>query len=526
MFTRFWGIFWIDGRSQTSITDGFTSIARRCGHHDTSIEGAISWLQDASHSWLLIIDNADNKDMDLTPFLPAGKNGSILITTRLPECADHQNVGKDCYERLNQRTATELLLEACDIEPSLRCAHEEDAHTVTEVLGCHALAIIQAGATIRQGICELRRYKDIFQSQRRVLLQASPTQGKSTYGGVYATFEVSAAYLEARNDQVAKDAIELLKFYAFMHFEDFPEAVFKEAWRNSRDEAVVSTRKTPNGEENIRKLAPWHVAHLPTFMRQQNLHSFDLDIPQARSLLASLSLVVFDPAKGTTRMHPVSHFWARDRLQSPEESMNAGLGSLSVLSLSIRYPFTIDLDPLSSQLQPHIEFMAHILKDWDSHIHGFHFQQSVFRLSWRMYRLSCETGLFALLQMIPRRADESWIKSDNGQKIQMLHGVYTREFGDANEAVELLEKVNEACTQTLYAEDPERLDSQTELASAYLKADYTAKAITLLEAVVKTQTKTLDTYDINLLGSQHELARAYLEIDETTKAIELLESVV
>ncbi len=415
IINRFWGIFWIDGRSESSITSGFTTIARRCDHHDTSVEGAISWLQDTSHSWLLIIDNADNRDLDLAPFLPAGKNGSILITTRLPECADHQNVGKDGFERLNQRTAMDLLLKACNIEPSSRSAHEEDAHTVTEILGCHALAIIQAGATIRYGICELKKYKDIFQSQRQTLLQFSPAQGKSTYGGVYAAFEVSAAYLESRDDQVAKDAIELLKFYAFMHFEEFPEAVFEEASKNSRNGAVVSSWQFPNGEEDIESLAPWHVSHLPAFMRQQNLHSFNLSIPKARSLLASLSLVVFDSAKGTTRMHPVSHFWSRDRLQKPEESMNAGLKGLSVLSLSIRNPFTVDLDPLSSQLQPHIEFIAHILKNWDDHIHGFHFQQSVFRLSWRMYRLSYETGLFALLQMIPIRADEPWLRTDNGQ---------------------------------------------------------------------------------------------------------------
>lgn len=240
---RFWGIFWIDGRSKSSITNGFAAIARRCGLHDESLDSAMSCLQGESHSWLLIIDNADNEDLDLANFLPAGIHGSILITTRLTECAKLQTVGQaENFERLSQETAVELLLKACGIEPSLRDAHEDSARAVAELLGCHALAVIQAGAAISQGLCDLGGYKDIFQSQRQSLLQCFPKQAGSEYGGVYATFDVSTTYLDTRDNQIAKDALQLLNFYAFMHFTDFPEAAFEEAWKNSKKEHMVSSR--------------------------------------------------------------------------------------------------------------------------------------------------------------------------------------------------------------------------------------------------------------------------------------------
>ena len=124
-----------------------------CGHQDESLEGAILWLQNSFHSWLLILDNADNLDLDLAKFLPAGRYGSILITTRLTECTKHQTVGKDDYERLNQETATRLLLKACKIESRLWGDHEKSARAVVELLGCHALAVIQAGAAVSQNIC-------------------------------------------------------------------------------------------------------------------------------------------------------------------------------------------------------------------------------------------------------------------------------------------------------------------------------------------------------------------------------------
>lgn len=456
----------------------------------------MAWLQNTSHSWLLIIDNADDKDLDLSYFFPAGKNGSILVTTRLPECAKYQTVGNaDGYESLSQETAIELLFKACCIEESLRGAQEHNARAVTELLGCHALAVIQAGAAISQDLCDLREYKDIFLNERRTLLECFPKQAGSEYGGVYATFEVSAAYLETRDDQTAKDALQLLNFYAFMNFTDFPEEAFEKAWKNSRNEDVVfpcllsdeeSDDEEPDeeesddnepDEESIELLAPWHVSHLPNFL-QRNLHNDNLDkmrLRKARSLLASLSLVVFDSANGTTRMHPVSHFWSRDRLQKPEERMNAGLNGLSMLSLSIRNPYDVDISPLASRLQPHIESIAHSLKEWDTQRCNIHFQQSVYRLNWVMYRLRCESGLFTLLQFIPIQLNESWIRTENGQEIQKLHGLYMLDFGDANKAVTLLEILNEALVNTLAAEDRKCLESQHSLAMAYLKIERRSK---------------------------------------------------
>ena len=528
--SRFWGIFWIDARSKTSITQGVKAIAKMCGHQDESLEGVMLELQNSSHSWLLILDNADNTELDLAQFLPAGKKGSILITTRLTESGKHQTVGIDHYERLNQKTAIDLLFKACNMENSSRGDYEDNARAVVELLGCHALAVIQAGAAVSQSLCGLGEYKTIFLNQRRTLLECCPEQARSEYGGVYATFEVSATYLEARDDQKFKDALELLNFYAFMHFSDFPEVAFEEAWKNSKDPQVVSSRVLSDGEEYIEYLAPWHVTHLPSFM-QSNPHDIGLDkmrLRKARSLLSSFSLVTLDSVRGTTRMHPVSHFWSRDRLQEREDSTNARLNSLSLLLLSIKDPYAVDPSPLSlsKQLQPHIESVAYTLKEWDCPKGDFHFQQSVFRLSYVMYYLRHDSALFELLQMTPIQADESWIRSRNGQYIQLLHADYMRIFGNAHEAVTLLERINEIRVQTLAVEDPELLWSQHRLAMAYLETKDTTEAIKLLERIVQTRHGTLAPEDETLLDSQHALASAYLDMGETDRAVVLLEEVV
>ena len=431
---RFWGIFWIDARSESSITNGFAHIARRCGQHDDSLGGAISWLQNTRHSWLLILDNANNADQDLDQFLPAGRKGSILITTRLAECAKYHTAGHpDCYEKLSRETATTLLLKACELDLSLRSAHEENAHGVVDLLGCHALAVIQAGAAISQGLCNLREYREMFLTQRRTLFDCFPKQARSEYGGVYATFEVSARHLASLDDPTGEDALELLSFYSSMHYTDFPEAAFEEVWINSRDETLVSSALNADGEEDIAMLSPWHISNLPTFMRNDlddlNLHK--MRIREARSLLVSLSLVAFDSVRGTTHMHPVSHSWSRDRLKK-QEKWNAGMNGLCVLSLSMRDPFTLDFDHLRSQLQPHIESITFSMKEWGPQNPNFHFQQSIYRLGFAMYRLQCGLALSVLLETIPVLADDSWIKTANGQRIQTLHAEYIGKFGDAS----------------------------------------------------------------------------------------------
>ena len=486
------------------------------------------WLQNSPHTWLLILDNADNKDLDMAQFLPAGENGSILITTRLTECAKHQTVGKDHYERLSQETAIDLLLKASDSEISMRSKHEGQARAIVELLGCYALAVIQAGAAISQNLCSSERYRDIFHVRRKDLFEVFPEQARSEYGGVYATFEVTAKYLEDCNDQISKDALHLLNLYAFMHCSDFPEEAFEEAWKNSTDEDVVSSDRLPDDEKNIRKLDPWHVFHLPPFM-QRDGHNTSLDqlrLYKARALLASFSLVTFDSAKRMTRMHPVTHFWSRDRLREPESSTNARLNGFAVLSLSIGDPYALDPSPLSRQLLPHIESIAHGLYERDVPVHNFHLQQSAYRLSYVLFYLGYGSAIFELLRMIPLQEDETWLRTENGQNIQWLHGRSMRDHGEAKEAVLVLERLNEMLLGTLDANDPKVLDSQQDLATAYIDIEDTANAIALMERIYHMRNQTQSPENHERLNTLHELARAYLNIEETTKAIGLFEEVV
>ena len=491
-----------------------------CDLSDKSFEDAKLWLQNTRHSWLLILDNTDNLDIDYAMYLPAASKGSVLITSRVKECASLQTAGNDYYESLPEETAVELLLKACGFDSSLHNTHAVKAREIVVLLGRHALAIIQAGASIKQGICDLRDYKHTFEGQRQRLLKISPNQAKSQYGDVYTTFEVSATYLSDRRDQTATDALELLNCYAFMSFTNFPEKTFEEAWRNSR-----KTRRDVQSdtEEQISDLSPWHRSHLPTFMRQGSSKDLDtISLREAQSLLASLSIVVRDLNAQTTRMHPVTHIWTRDRLKEQEESTNAWLGALAVLCLSIKSPY--QQKALWVQLQPHIELIKNFPPGVYVDSNEFHFHQSFFRLSWVLHRLRADKAVIEMLETCFMKADQSWTELTYGHHIQYLYAKCLLNYGDVKEATSTLEHVVKV-REKLAEDDPDRLASQHELAGAYGANGQIDDAVKLLEHVVKVQEKLTEDHS-DRLTSQHALAGAYRANGQIDDAVKLLKHTV
>lgn len=567
---RFWGVFWLDASSESSLARGFVDIAEKCNLHDKSPKGARLWLQETAHFWLLILDNADDPNIDYAMYLPAASKGHVLITSRVEDCAALQTAGRDLCESLDKETAVELLLKACGIDSSLYDANAVEALEIVDLLGRHALAIHQAGASIKQGICDLKDYKKRFEGQRERLLRIRPRQAGSPYGDVYSTFEVTATYLSnlsERENQTATDALALLNCYAFMSFTAFPEKAFEEAWRNSRK---FRRDVQPDTKEEIQDLSPWHRSHLPSFMRQCSSEDLDtLSLREAQSLLASLSIVVLDLPTHTTSMHPVTHMWAKDRLEKRENLTNIWLGALAVLCCSVKDPCVPGMlweqEALWVQLQPHIESIRKPSSSAYLCNNEFHLRRSFVRLIWVLHELRADKAAIAMLRTWVLGADLSWTGFPYGEEIGDLYGVCLLNCGDFKEATKTLEhvvemrgrqaedhdarltsqdvlamayledgRVNKAVELFEYTvllrsemaeDDPYRLASEEGLAIAYEKIGQTSEAVKLLEHVVEVKQKLVEHHTSRIL-SQHNLASAYLNNNQISEAVELLEHVV
>ena len=370
IIARFWGVFWIDASSDSRIEQGFQEIKDACELQHGAIKLS-RWLSSSIHPWLLIFDNADDPALDMAQYFPTSNRGTVIITTRNPDCGIHSTVGSVKIDQLPLDEAETLLLRYADIEPSERL--QSLASSIVTRLGCLALAIAQAGAIIRLGLCPLQDYCDELDNQRRRLLSIQAVQTSTEYErNVYTTWEISINRIRAMSAKVSADALELLDFFAFLHFDGITEDILREAWK-AKDVRVASDKEDHNkgvsdeksanvedlsekasaefdlgeddcGEEDLGE----HDLSKNIFNEEnpdrnnpddENLGNnarteqapdklYDLielanggveawdsqSFREAVSLLSSFSLISYDALSEQISMHPLVHTWARDRL--------------------------------------------------------------------------------------------------------------------------------------------------------------------------------------------------------------------
>ena len=83
------------------------------GRAAESVSEALQVLAATKQSWLLILDNADDPNIDYQLYLPSGTHGAVIITSRIPECRKYGTVGAEALETVLRRGPREL--------PSRRC---------------------------------------------------------------------------------------------------------------------------------------------------------------------------------------------------------------------------------------------------------------------------------------------------------------------------------------------------------------------------------------------------------------------
>jgi tetratricopeptide (TPR) repeat protein len=481
-----------------------------------------SWLACTDQRWLLIIDNADDREIDYSKYIPSGKRGDILFTTRNPECVTYNTMGSETLGDLEPELARKLLLQATDIGESRWKEKEEAAAAVVDILGSHTLAVIQAGAFVRQKLCTLEQYPSIFQQQKEQLLKYHSKQRISRYGNVYSTFEVSAEHLQNSKSPENLDALNLLHILAFMHNSGISERMFQRA---SEYASELKDRGTSSNEE-IFSLSVRHVARLPEYAQQGWSSLQDrLRWRKACAILESLSIITLHTSDDfvTISAHPLIHAWAKQR-QDYQSQCRAWQSAAMILALSCEGWHTFH--PFFVFLQPHIRAcISHEIEDYTQKMSDMETAQTFFQFAHVLIVMKDKTSSGLLLQRLPLRLhDEYRAGQEIALQIKRFAGLLSLQQGEYREAVELLKHVVQV-REKLAEDDHNRLVSQHELARVYQVSGQVNEAIELLEHVVKVREKLAEDHP-NRLGSQIALGRAYQANGQVNEAIELLEHVV
>jgi hypothetical protein len=312
--SSFSAIYYIDATTMATIQSSFENIARSASA-GTSTDDALRWLSRQRSEWLLLIDNADDPEINLQLFFPRCVHGNILITTRNPHCRRHAPESNVDVAGMDSNDAVELLLKSAMVE---RSAENRDiAALICQELGYLALAITQAGAYVLHA-CSLDDYLRVYRTDRAKLLQLRSAQAVDDYKWtVYTTWGMSA-------ERLTSTTAMLLRLFAFIHHDGIPRALFENA------AAAVVEEQEPF-RDAFRFLA--------SFRCENGDWSDDMFFNSIREL-ASYSLVNVDIERQTYSTNPLVHTWAQE-CASPAERNDARTCMLQLLALSApsgRYP--------------------------------------------------------------------------------------------------------------------------------------------------------------------------------------------
>jgi hypothetical protein len=224
-------VLWVNALSSETLLTEFITLAdilelpqpEKDEHHQVRLTSMVKrWFSQHDH-WLFILDNADNLPQ-VTPFLPTGDKGHILLTTRMSPTGTFTGLE---VEKMDSEESMELLLGRAKFSLSEvdEYADQEALEALLKELDGLPLALGQAGAYIEETACTLVAYLKAYQQRRDELLQHRDELNADYPYTVTTTWSLNFEQIEGL-DPLAAD---LLRFFAFLAPDAIPEEMIVES---------------------------------------------------------------------------------------------------------------------------------------------------------------------------------------------------------------------------------------------------------------------------------------------------------
>lgn len=509
---RFWGVFFIDTSSVDMARQAFSNMARVCKVGE-GMEDFRRCLTNSLEPWLLILDNADDPSLNISQFFPVGNRGTIIVTSRNPDCRCHATVGSRELREMESDEAITLLLRSGDL-----LSENEDLRSIAlpivQTLGYLALAVSHAGASIRQRVCSLEDYLDNYARRRKKLLSSRPVQANSNYEyTVYTTWEISVDSIKELSnnatDSTAANALEFLTLFGFCHFDDITEDMFRSAW---------------NGFGHIEGYT-WWASNLPGMVRDRRLLEWDsIRFNESMRLMSSYSLIHVSGPNNRISLHPLVHSWIRDSLN---EEVHLRWWNITVSTLAMAAE--VLLFPGQMQLRVHLRHCIGIGQVDDLFVEDDVLLDRVQILSLIISVYEFFPGKDTLT--LSERAleysrkllgDECYSTCLLSLRLSQIF-FYLREYQKASD---LLQSTLDVSIRILGPATDLTLGIMRELAWAYTELGRKQEALELAEKKLAVCEKSLEERDAHTLSALCDIAAVYSDMGRYNDAVDVLEKAI
>ncbi|KAL4786920.1 hypothetical protein BJX76DRAFT_345944 [Aspergillus varians] len=235
---EFTAIFWLNGKEQSALVSSLSSclsqiqgqpIGDQAVNEEEAVQRAnqvLQWLARPGNTrWLIIFDNIDQYSpiqghghcgYDIYELFPKADHGSIMITSRLQGLTE---LGKSFLVRkLMQNDATQLLLQSSGFSAKdiVRMGAEQDLTNLASLLDGLSLAIVIAGAFMRQTGTTFKEYLELYQTSWFDLQSQSAPTRQYRQGNIVQTWIITYKEIQKRDPTAAK----LLLLLAFFDNQD------------------------------------------------------------------------------------------------------------------------------------------------------------------------------------------------------------------------------------------------------------------------------------------------------------------
>ena len=540
-------IFWVDATTESSVKGSFLSISD-CFKVETdylpNIEARVAFVLETLTSWtvqwLLVFDNYDNPDTfpNIRNFVPQSALGAILVTSRHPDSQALVITQRNHFIELSGlevRAAVSLLLQHSQTDE----ADSSDAKEIVKRLGCHPLAITQAGAYIRKRKLRLSDFMEHYKRRKKIILDSTPqlSQYRKKLGNaeeetslnVFTTLELSFRQLQSEAPEIGVDA-KLLTLLAFFDEKDISEQLF----------AGFCTYKTMISESTI----IW----LDAFISKDGQWNSDLFTDALIRLRDSSLLQAFTQGPDKyyhASLHPLVKDWIILRTAKSicrENTCVAGTLVASLLKTSWQNE-SFDLPLLTRQnITSHIIALEESYQEFFTPEQGTSLNEKIlweYRISqsWFAIFLREVTGLYHLAKIINQRVNAQNEKNLGPEHPNTLNSkadlaLIFRKQGWWKESEELGLQVMETRKRVLGLEHPDTLTSMHSLALTTQFQGRPKEAEELGLQVMETRKRVLGLEHPDTLNSMGNLGSTFrdqgrweeaqkleLQVMETTKRV-------
>ena len=369
-------------------------------------------------------------------------HGNIIITSRSPHwrglgpTLTHEIGGMSVEE------AIELMLKLA-VQTQTPSLHDcTSARALVDLLGCHALAIAQAGAYISTRGVSIPEYQaDLANDRSNYFQQDSAQQTDHGARAVYATFEISFA-------QLSPNTCRFLHMCSYFHYDGLSKAIFSTAVENIQQES--------SGEQS--SAVPFLRIFLGAGGTWMN-RAYNEIIHE----LTSYSLIRHDPGASAFSIHPLVHAWARDRPWVPESLLVNREQAEDLLDLCIDTSKETTADhQFQRMLLPHTDMLVK-----ERVVEAY--PKNLWEKFCKVYKNNGRWATCADLEALILEMDQKILGEEHPSTLTSMGNLASSywSLGRFDDAVGLEEHVLAAQKRILGEEHPHTLTSMGNLASSY-----------------------------------------------------------